>query len=108
MVLITFLCVFIDSELLVRRIVVTEHVGSAPSSAAFDAKVVVSFSCQRACSRCALQESLCQRDACGHAMFFHLLHRRRSEPLDVVLVELRLSCRRHRKEQAEEEDDVAQ
>ena len=108
MVLITFLCVFIDSELLVRRIVVTEHVGSAPSSATFDAKVVVSFSCQRACSRCALQESLCQCDACGHAMFFHLLHRRRSESLDVVLVELRLSCCRHRKEQAEEEEDVAQ
>ena len=74
-------------ETFVLGIVVMVHGPSLPSVALY-AEVVVAFPCQLAQPCSALEESLCQGDACRYAVFEHLLYGKVLILVDVVLVVL--------------------
>lgn len=66
-------CTAVFAELLIGRIIVAQYVRAGPRTAALDAEVVVGLGGQSASSGIALQQSLCQSDACRYAVVLHLL-----------------------------------
>ena len=75
------------AELVVRAVVVAEHVGAFPSSAHFDAEMVVGFGGEVAAPGSALEEGLGHGDAGRYVVAAHLVYGHVAVGVDVFLID---------------------